>query len=78
MVEAGLRDTKYNPSVSPYNIVPSGYNKGISRGTAANKIANFMNSIAGNAGLFSNLDNMSKYMQLLLNRGKPASGRVFS
>ena len=34
---------------------------------------------AGNAGLFSNIDNMLYYMQLLLNKGKmPNTIRVFS
>ena len=51
MVEAGLRDTKWKPSVTPYQIAPSGYNNGVSRGLAGNKIANFLNTTAGHSGM---------------------------
>ena len=32
LVQAGMRDTHFKPNVSAYEIAPSGYNKGISRG----------------------------------------------
>lgn len=45
----------------------------------ANKIANFLGGVAGNAGLFSIVDNIGYYMQLLLNKGKfPLGSRIFS
>ncbi len=79
---AGMRDTSYNPSATPalkWKIAPSGYNGGISQGTPFNKIAHFVGNVAGNAGLFSTVDNLIVYMQLLLNKGKmPNSLRTFS
>lgn len=75
-----MRETKFKPTLNPHLIVPSGYNsKGIIRGMPSNKIANFLNGVAGNAGLFSIVDNIGFYMQLLLNRGRmPLSTRIFS
>lgn len=66
--------------MNPHLIVPSGYNaKGVIRGMPANKIANFLGGVAGNAGLFSIVDNIGYYMQLLLNKGKfPLGSRIFS
>ena len=62
-----------------YNIAPSSYNKGTVRGQPYNKIANFLGGIAGNAGLFSIIDNLGAYMMLLLNKGKMhLSSRIFS
>lgn len=79
MVEAGMRETVYKPTVAPNLIVPSSYNKGTVRGMPANKIANFLGGVAGNAGMFSIIDNIGAYMQLLLNKGKMhLSSRVFS
>lgn len=69
LVESGMRDTKYKLSVPEYQIVPSGYHGGVTRGKPFNKIANFLGT-AGNAGLFTTLDNVGKYMQLMLNKGK--------
>ena len=78
LVEAGMRDTKYHPSASQYLIVPSGYNHGVVQGKAGNKLAHFLGA-AGNAGLFTNIDNVGKLMQLLLNKGKlPLAARIFS
>lgn len=66
--------------MNPHLIVPSGYNsKGIIRGMPSNKIANFLSGVAGNAGLFSIIDNVGYYMQLLLNRGRmPLATRIFT
>lgn len=55
LIFAGLRDTGYHPKTPKNNIVPSGFNKGITQGTSTNKIAHFLNSAAGNAGIFSTL-----------------------
>lgn len=75
---SGLRDTSYLPS-NTYSIAPSGYVKGSTQGKSCNKIANFLNSKAGHAGLFSTIDNLGTYAQLLLNKGKmPNTSRVFS
>ncbi len=78
-VFAGLRDTGYHPTTSQNKIVPSGYNHGITRGTSTNKIANFLNNAAGNAGIFSTVDELSKFMHIMLNKGKnPPFSKVFS
>lgn len=76
---AGLRDTGYHPTTSQYKIVPSGYNQGVTRGTPTNKIAKFLNNAAGNAGLFTTVDEMTNYMHIMLNKGKnPPFSKVFS
>lgn len=80
MVEAGLRDVHFKPTTNLHLIAPSGYNnKGVVRGLPGNKIANFLGGVAGNAGLFSAIDSIAYYMQLLLNKGKmPLGSRIFS
>lgn len=79
LVESGLRDTKYKPTANINLIAPGYFNKTTVRGLPTNKIANFLNGVAGNAGLFSIIDNIGYYMQLLLNKGKMhLSSRVFS
>lgn len=78
LVIAGMRDTGFAPSTSKELIVPGGYNKGVCRGVPFNRYANFLNNVAGNAGLFSTIDNMANYMQLMLNKGKLNLTRVFS
>ena len=79
MVEAGLRDVHFKPSSNPHLIIPSGYNKGVVRGLPGNKIANFLGGVAGNAGLFSTVDSIGYYTQLLLNKGKmPLGSRIFT
>ncbi len=76
---AGLRDTVYLPKTEKYKIVPSGYTNQISWGTPYNKIAHFLSDTAGNAGLFSTVNDVITYMQLMLNKGKiPGFSRVFS
>lgn len=76
---AGCRDTSYIPTSPKDQIVPGGYNNGVCRGIPANKYANFLGNIAGNAGLFSTVDNLITYMQVLLNKGKiPTQSRIFS
>jgi CubicO group peptidase (beta-lactamase class C family) len=76
---AGLRDTGYAPTTPKDQIVPGGYNNGTCRGIPFNKYAKFMNNMAGNSGLFSTVDNIMTYMQLMLNKGRfPGYSRVFS
>lgn len=75
----GLRDTVYRPNFEHYRIAPSGYTKGVAWGTPYNPLAHFLNDIAGNAGLFSTVTDVTTYLQLLLNKGKmPTSFRVFA
>lgn len=78
MIIAGMRDTTYLPTTSKDQIVPGGYNKGICHGIPYNQYAHFINNMAGNAGLFSTIDNMANYMQLMLNKGKLNLTRVFN
>ncbi len=78
MVIGGMRDTTYLPTTSKDQIVPGGYNKGICHGVPYNKYANFLNKMAGNAGLFSTIDNMANYMQVMLNKGRLNLTKVFS
>lgn len=79
LVESGLRDTKYKPLAAPHLIAPGYFNKTTIRGLPTNRIANFLNGVAGNAGLFSIIDNIGYYLQLMLNKGKMhLSSRVFS
>ena len=73
-----MRDTGYIPTTSKDLIVPGGYNKGVCQGIPFNKYARFLNNIAGNAGIFSTVDNMANYMQVMLNKGKLNITRVFS
>ncbi len=77
---SGLRDTSFHPTPTlKHKYVPGGYNGGISQGIPFNKFAHFNNNSAGNAGLFSTVDNLITYMQLILNKGKmPSFARVFS
>lgn len=78
MVIAGMRDTNYLPTTSKDQIVPGGYNKGICHGVPYNQYAHFLNNMAGNAGLFSTIDNMANYMQLMLNKGRLNLTKVFN
>lgn len=85
MTIANMRDTTYTPSVTnatKYKIVPSAYHSGtgIAIGLPANKITHFLNNTSGAAGVFSTVDNVVSYMQLMLNRGKLPlyNTRVFS
>jgi hypothetical protein len=75
-----MRETKFKPTLNPHLIAPSVYNyKGTIRGMPYNKIAYFLNGVAGNAGLFTILDNVGYLMRLLLNKGRmPLGTRVFS
>ena len=79
MTIMGLRDTVYRPSADKHKIAPSGFTNSISWGTPYNKLAHFLNDTAGNAGLFSTVSDVIKYMQLIMNKGKmPQYFRVFS
>lgn len=72
LVEAGLRDTGFAPTSPKYMIVPGGYfaGAGICQGIPYNKYAHFLGNMAGNAGLFSTITDLTNYMQLMLNKGK--------
>jgi hypothetical protein len=76
---SGIRDTGYLPSSPKEQIVPGGYNNGTCIGVPSNKYAHFINNMAGNAGIFSTVDNLITYMQLMLYKGKiPTYSRAFS
>jgi hypothetical protein len=67
------------PTSPRYQIVPGGFNNGVCQGIPYNKYAYFLNFNSGNSGLFSTIDNMVHYMQLMLNKGKmPNNIRIFS
>jgi hypothetical protein len=78
MIIANCRDTVYAPSIPKDQIVPGGYNKGICQGIPYDKYARFINNMTGNAGLFSTIDNMVNYMQIMLSKGKANNTRIFS
>ena len=64
----GLRDTSFNPRLSKYKFAPGGINQdGVAQGKVANKYAYLMKGMGGNAGLFSNMNDMIKFMELMLN-----------
>jgi CubicO group peptidase (beta-lactamase class C family) len=76
---AGMRDTVYRPKTDKYKIAPSGFTDHVAWGTPYNKLAHFLNDMAGNAGLFSTVSDVLLYMQILLNRGQlPGYSRVWS
>ena len=77
LIFSGLRNTTYHPA--NHSVVPSGYNNGIVWGKPTNKLANFMKNATGHAGMFSTVDEIGKYMQLMLNKGRtPPYSRTFS
>lgn len=79
LVIAGMRDTVYTPNATIKDqIVPGGFNKGVCHGIPYNKYAHAINNMAGNAGLFSTIDNMANYMQLMLNKGRLNLAKVFN
>ena len=65
----GLENTSFLPSYRQ-NIVNSNLNVE-KRGTVNDYNCQFLGGIAGNAGLFSNLSDVTKYVHFLQNRGKP-------
>ena len=79
LILSGLKQTYFKPNVPVHLIAPSGYHGETTRGMPANKISFALGGVAGNAGLFSIVDNLGEYMQLLLNKGKmPREFRVFT
>ena len=80
LLETGMRDTTYNPSESKYLFAAGGIWNGQARiGKTFNQYAAAINGSLGSAGLFSNVQDMSTYMQMMLNKGQPKSGgRVFT
>lgn len=54
-----MKQTYFKPTNVPvYNIAPCGYHAETTRGLPANKISFALGGIAGNAGLFSIVDNL--------------------
>ena len=64
-----LTDTTFLPHVSD-NIVNANLDPNLI-GVVNDYNANFLGGVAGNAGIFSNLKDITKYAKLLLNRGAP-------
>lgn len=74
-----MRDTIFNPDVNKYQFVPGGILNGPKIGKTFNKYAQVLNGQAGNAGIFSNIKDMSSFMQVMLNNGANKAGtRVFT
>ena len=65
----GLENTSFLP-LNRENTVNSNLDK-TKRGTVNDYNCQFLGGIAGNAGLFSNLSDVTKYIYFLQNRGKP-------
>jgi CubicO group peptidase (beta-lactamase class C family) len=65
----GFENTSFLPTNKP-NIVNSNLDKE-KRGIVNDYNCQFLGGIAGNAGLFSNLSDVTKYVEFIQNRGKP-------
>ncbi len=79
LLYSGMRETGFAPTSLKNEIVPGGFNQGVCQGIPFNKYAHFLNYNSGSSGLFSTIDNVIHYMQLLLNKGKMSNTlRVFS
>ena len=65
----GFENTSFLPSYSQ-NTVNSNLNEE-KRGIVNDYNCQFLGGIAGNAGLFSNLSDVTKYVEFIQNRGKP-------
>ena len=75
----GLKNTMYNPIAAKYNVATTEfkikYNQYI-HGIVHDEKARFLNGIAGNAGLFSNIEDCSIFAAMLANKGV-AGGKEF-
>lgn len=74
-----MRDTVYRPPLDHHKIAPCGFTGRVAWGTPFNKLAHFLDDVAGNGGLFSTVSDVITYIQLILNKGEmPGSFRVYS
>ncbi|MCL2565927.1 MAG: beta-lactamase family protein [Defluviitaleaceae bacterium] len=68
----GLKNTMYNPDKSKYSIVTTEYKEKYGchiHGSVHDEKARFLNGIAGNAGLFSDISDCSIFAAMLANKG---------
>ncbi len=78
----GLRTAKYNPlaTILPSNIIPTqldtAWRKQLLQGNVHDEGAAFLGGVGGNAGLFSNAEDLAVIFQMLLNKGN-YGGRDF-
>ena len=74
-----MKNTGYLPSGE--NIAPTEYNKELGaclKGVVHDENAGFLNGISGNAGVFSDINDMSRFVFMLANRGyDPVSKRRY-
>lgn len=72
----GLKNTMYNPDITKYNIVKTEYKEKHGcyvHGIVHDEKARFLNGIAGNAGLFSNIEDCAVFASMLANKGMAGS-----
>ncbi|HLK16206.1 MAG TPA: serine hydrolase domain-containing protein, partial [Fimbriimonadaceae bacterium] len=78
----GMRETAYQPPKEWFpRIAPTEVLKGEAlplRGVVHDPTARYMGGIAGHAGLFSTGDDLAKFAQMMLNRGKLGRTRIAS
>lgn len=65
-----MRDSGFLPKIEQSKLVPSGYTDRVAQGTPYNRLAHLLGNAAGNGGLFSTVNDVVNYMQILLNKGK--------
>lgn len=77
----GMRDTMFRPPknlqprIAPTELLP-GQREPL-RGVVHDPTARYMGGVAGHAGLFSTADDLSKFAEMLLNRGSWGGKRLF-
>jgi uncharacterized protein YbbC (DUF1343 family)/CubicO group peptidase (beta-lactamase class C family) len=78
----GMKDTVFKPSPALYNRIASTQYKHLSRkihrGEVHDPTAFRMGGVAGHAGLFSTADDLSVFVQMLLNGGKIKNVKILS
>jgi uncharacterized protein YbbC (DUF1343 family)/CubicO group peptidase (beta-lactamase class C family) len=79
----GMRDTGFKPAASlRHRIAPTQYEHGSSGpvlwGVVHDPTSRFMGGVAGHAGLFSSVDDVSVFAQMLLNGGTYNGARILS
>lgn len=62
-------NTKYNP-IDKEKCIPTENNDKLLKGVVQDYKAQFLNGIAGHAGVFSNVSDMSIFLEVILNNGK--------
>jgi len=80
----GMNYTQYNPKWNGYDLnkimpteVEKNFRKSLLIGTVHDQGAALLGGVAGHAGIFSNANDLAKYMQLLLNGGSYGGYKYF-